>query len=419
LAETLLESTLLKVLHILSQVPAATGSGIYLQAALHHAALHDYQNYLLAGVPADYEDDVHLRKLASHDHCLVRFGLDLPFPIVGMSDVMPYPSTRFSDLSASELQLYRKCFESCLSDAVERWQPDLIHSHHLWLLTSLARQLFPQLPLLVSCHGSDLRQFINCPHLQQEVLAGCRQVDAVCALSMAQKADIEQLYGIETDKIHITGAGYDRKMFYMPAERQAGPVEIIYAGKLSRAKGVPWLLQALERLEAADFIFHLVGGGDGAEKAEILQRAKKLGSKVKIHGKLEQDRLAELMRQADLFVLPSFFEGLPLVLLEALACGCRLLATALPGCRELFSGIESEWVELVELPRMASIDVPLAQDEELFVATLQAGLQRQLAQLTKDRQQIFPPPLLQLLERQSWAGIFEKIEELYRQLVAK
>ena len=409
----------MKILHILSQIPGATGSGIYLQALLKHAAFHGYQNYLLAGVPADFPAEDHFRKLASHDYCLVRFEQDLPFPVVGMSDVMPYPSVRFSDLSSADLKMYEECFERQLGDAIDKWQPDLIHSHHLWLLSSLTKRRYPEIPLLVSCHGSDLRQFINCPHLQAEVVAGCCQAEVVYALSEAQKENIWQLYGIDPDRIHVTGAGYDRKIFFPPKAKTAGPVQILYAGKLSRAKGVCWLLQALNRLDGNDFIFHLVGDSDGADKQEILQWADRLGPRVCVHGNLDQWHLADLMRQADLFVLPSFFEGLPLVLLEALACGCHLIATALPGVEELFAGIESDWLELVDLPQMAAIDIPLEEDEETFVRTLQVALQKQFAALKKESISAMPADLQLLLDDYTWAGIFLNIERQYQQLASK
>lgn len=407
----------MKILHLLSQVPGATGSGIYLQALLRHAAGHGYRNYLLAGVPDDFDHEHESQALASHKFCAVRFGRDLPFPIVGMSDVMPYPSRRFSDLTVAELQLYEDCFENCLADAVARWQPDLIHSHHLWLLTSLARRKFPDIPMLVSCHGSDLRQFVNCQHLQSAVLDGCRKVDGVCALSRAQQQEIHRLYGIGTDKIHLVGAGYDAKVFYSAKKRTDQPTQIVYAGKLSRAKGLPWLLRALLQMEAVPFRFHLVGDGDGPEKREILALAGQLGDKVRIHGKLTQRQLAELLRQAELFVLPSFFEGVPLVLLEALACGCRLVATALPGVQELFSGVPTDgWVELVKLPEMLSLDVPNPGGEESFVEALQVAVEAQLKAVAVDCSADCPPALQGLLETLTWGATFRKVEDLYQRL---
>lgn len=411
----------MKVLHILSQIPEATGSGIYLQAAMRHAAQRGYQNYLLAGVSADFSENERLQSIDYQDHCFVRFDQDLPFAVVGMSDVMPYPSARFCDLSEQQLHLYEECFEKKLAYAVESWQPDLIHSHHLWLLTSLARQRYPDIPLLASCHGTDLRQFQNCNHLQSTVLKGCRQVDSICALSIAQKKEIQQLYGIDETRIHVVGVGYDNHRFHpLKGEKREDPIQILYAGKLCRAKGVPWLLQVLESLPEEEFLIHLAGDGHGDECDEILADAKRLGKKVIVHGKLKQQRLADLMRQVDLFVLPSFFEGLPLVLLEALASGCRIIATDLPGVSELFEQIESDWIELVPLPEMATIDTPRVDTEDLFVADLQKAILSQLQKIrTKEESPRQPHEIQKLLSHHTWERIFLKIEKQYQQITCK
>lgn len=404
----------MKILHILSQIPDATGSGIYLQAALRHATKHGFDNALLAGVPAD-SDHLECLEINREQYHPVHFGHDIPFPVVGMSDVMPYPSTRFCDLSTDQLDLYIAKFEQKLTEAVEQHQPDLIHSHHLWLLTSLAKQKFPNIPMVTSCHGSDLRQFHNCTHLHHLVLPGCQNVETVCALSTIQKLEIEQLYQIDEKRIEVIGAGYDYQRFFWPPNKSTTePIQILYAGKLSRAKGVPWLLKALQLLPQKDFIFHLVGDGYGQEKDEILGLAANLGSKIQVHGKLEQHQLAELMRQSDIFILPSFFEGLPLVLLEALASGCHIIATALPGISELFAEITSDWVELIELPKMISIDTPHPADEGHFINDLISSLDKQCNRLkVLDKEKRCPTSLRHLLERYTWEGIFSKLEKLY------
>ncbi len=408
----------MKILHILSQIPEATGSGIYLQSALQHASSRGFQNYLLAGIPESFPQHRKFQKLACNGYMVVNFGRDLPFPVVGMSDVMPYSSIRFCDLSSRELSLYETCFKKKLIEVVEYWKPDLIHSHHLWLLTSLARQIFPDIPLLTSCHGSDLRQFQNCPHLQPAVLAGCRSINAVCALTQVQKQEIQQLYGIDPQTIHVVGAGYDSERFYTSKPKiDPTPVQILYAGKLSRAKGVPWLLKALRKLPANEFIFHLVGDSEGAEQQEILALADELGSRIRIHGKVEQEHLSNLMRKADLFVLPSFYEGLPLVLLEALACGCRVVATALPGVIELLYGLSPGWIELVDLPEMASVDVPQASENKKFIDTLTSALHKQFEQIQQPHQiRGIPDEIQILLKNYTWEGVFLKIEQLYKQL---
>ena len=129
----------LKILHLLSQRPDSTGSGIYIQAMLREAANRGHANFLLSGIPSGQEPSL---EGVSEDTCeFVRFnGDDLPFDIVGMSDVMPYPSKRFCDLTEAEVNRYENCFAGKLRAVVDFFKPDIIHSHHLWLVTSVARR---------------------------------------------------------------------------------------------------------------------------------------------------------------------------------------------------------------------------------------------------------------------------------------
>ena len=144
------------------------------------------------------------------------------------------------------------------------------------------------------------------------------------------------------------------------------PVQLVYAGKLSRAKGVPWLLRALGSLGHLPWRLDLVGGGSGEERDEILELAAALGDRVQLWGPQSQEELARLMGQAHLVVLPSFFEGLPLVVLEALACGCRVVTTALPGVEEVLGGYDTEAILLVPRPRLLGQDTPRPEDEDGF-----------------------------------------------------
>jgi glycosyltransferase involved in cell wall biosynthesis len=67
----------------------------------------------------------------------------------------------------------------------------------------------------------------------------------------------------------------------------------------------------------------LAGSGSGDEAHKCLEMAKNAGVAITVHGRISQQELAKLMGRCHIFILPSFFEGLPLVLLEALASGCR------------------------------------------------------------------------------------------------
>jgi len=136
---------------------------------LREAANRGHANFLLAGIPSGQEPSL---EGVSKDSCeFVRFnGGDLPFEIVGMSDVMPYPSKRFCDLTEAEVNNYEDCFAGKLKAVVEFFKPDIIHSHHLWVATSVARRNYPGLPMVASCHGTELRQLHNCPHLAKRIV---------------------------------------------------------------------------------------------------------------------------------------------------------------------------------------------------------------------------------------------------------
>ena len=84
---------------------------------------------------------------------------------------------------------------------------------------------------MTSCHGSDLRQFQNCSHLQERVLKGCRKINVVMALSEAQKNEIVRLYGLVPEQIMVAGAGYDDSLFYSEKKPPPNPVQIVYAWK--------------------------------------------------------------------------------------------------------------------------------------------------------------------------------------------
>ncbi len=77
-----------------------------------------------------------------------------------------------------------------------------------------------------------------------------------------------------------------------------------------------------------------------------------------------------------MFILPSFYEGLPLVLMEALACGCRIIATALPGVHDIFKTDYPEMVRVIKLPLLETIDKPFEKDEKAIGKILTKDLSK-------------------------------------------
>lgn len=401
----------MKILHLISQHPESTGSGYYVQNIINQAQRKGHENQLVAGVSDEKWPELPgLEPGACHFATFNREPLD--FPIPGMSDVMPYPSSRFSDMTPEQLDRYEHVFGETITEAVRRFSPDIIHSHHLWLVSSVARRLFPLIPMVTSCHSTDLRQFINNRHLHNRVLEPCRKIDRILALYMDQKKQIEDLFGIDEKRIDIVGGGFNRKLFSPLIKKVPPPVQIIYAGKLSFAKGVDWLLKVFRDLDDSDLHLHLAGSGTGVEAQQCLELAAQCGRRITLHGRLNQQKLGELMGRCHFFILPSFFEGLPLVLLEALSTGCRVLTTDLSGCRELLAKADDDLFEIVRLPVMNQIDTPDETDRQELEHSLREAIIKMKEKVIRS-----PSPGKPIFDAVThpygWESIFERIERCY------
>jgi len=401
----------MKILHIISQSPDFTGSGKYIQEIIRQSAKNGHYNFLLAGAQADFTI---FPSLIPRDRTLfVRFdGMDLDFPIPGMSDIMPYQSSLFSLLDKNNLSAYRLVFGKKIKEALDRFKPDLIHTHHLWIVSAITKLMAKNIPMVTTCHGTCLRQHHNCPDISKEIITNLQGIDKVIALSCDQKQLIVSSLSIDPQKISIISGGYNKNCFYSEPKPFDGSVELLYAGKISAPKGVPWLLKSLYMIRELPFRLHLAGNANEEQKQLCLSLANRLGSKVLYHGPLSHRKLSDLMRKAHIFILPSFYEGLPLVLMEALACGCRIITTALPGVHEIFKTDHPGMVRLVKLPILETIDTPFKQDEPSMETLLSITI-AQLISLVEEHPQ---PDMAYIRSNSSnftWEKIFLKIAGAY------
>lgn len=415
-----------KILHILSQQPGKTGSGVYLQALVEHAAKAHLSQRVIVGIPRD-SSLPDISPLHPSEIIPVRFGgPDFPYPIPGMSDVMPYESTRFSDFTPDMLDNYLKAFSDALMDTVMNFGPDIIHTHHLWLVTALTRILFPDLLLVTTCHGTELRQHDLAPSLSPFVIPGCAAVDRVMALHESHGNRITDLYRIDNKRIKLVGAGFRDDFFCSPGATACKPVErdtlnIAYAGKISRAKGVHCLIEAMKLLEvpSGKDVHLIIAGSAGGNEREIIRQQAAQDSRISFAGALSQEKLAELFKSADVFVLPSFYEGLPLVILESIACCCRVVVTDLPGMETWLPEklLKSYIVERVLMPPLVGPDVPDQNSIPRFIGSLAEAISRQLARCVSETP-AWETEVLCEIGPLSWQGIFKKVKGVYEDVLS-
>jgi glycosyltransferase involved in cell wall biosynthesis len=392
-----------------------TGSGIYLEALIRESRKWGCSTYRVAGVPAG---SVHPAKAGHQTNgCYVFFeSASLNFPVAGMSDVMPYNSSLFKELKGKRLTAYKSAFTRVLQAAVNRFNPDIIHTNHFFLLSALVRKLFPSVPVVATCHGTDLRQYNNCRHLRSFVRRHCRGLDKIIALTTDQQTEISRLYGIPSEKIVVVGGGYDQEMFTRAKKSPAGTVHLLYAGKFNRSKGVPWLLRSLMKINHHDWHLHMAGGGKGPEFKECIDLAEKLGDKLTNHGYVTHRRLSELMKKAHVQLLPSFFEGLPLVLFEGLASGCRIITTNLSGFDEIFGSANKDTIDRIQLPPLETIDRPYRSDEAQLENALCKSILNMIAAV-KNSPDVDDPQAEKIAADYTWPRVFERTLSVYNDTV--
>jgi glycosyltransferase involved in cell wall biosynthesis len=402
-----------KVLHVLSQRPSLTGSGITLDSMVDIAREAGWDQHAVVGSPAS-NPAPNVGGLPHGSISPLLFDSSpLNFPIPGMSDVMPYPSTRFSSMPEARLKVYADSWRRHLGGVIDHFKPDIIHSHHIWLLSSIIKDVAPDTPVITHCHATGLRQMTLCPHLADRVTQGCSRNEQFAVLHGEHAEKLSEVLHLPTRRIHLVGAGYDERVFH--AECRSGPENrnIIYAGKFSHAKGLPWLLDAMKNLtqKHSDLTLHVAGSGAGAQSEDLRERMISMSPTVVLHGQLTQIALADLMRRCKICVLPSFHEGLPLALVEAFACGCRIVSTRLPGVEDGLAPSLGAALDLVSIPRLEDADIPLDRDIPAFVEELTDTLDMALnAPAVDTASAAFSRSLAPF----TWRAVFERVEKIWK-----
>ena len=402
----------MRILSVTAQKPNSTGSGVVLSELVKGFAKEGARQAVLGGVYQ--EDQIVLPK--GTDFYPVYFETEqLPFPIVGMSDEMPYRSLKYSQLNETRYEQFGTVFTAVLRKTVESFKPDIILSHHLYLLTALVREAYPDSCVIGISHGSDLRQIKKNSLKREFIKRQIRSLDGVFALHEKHKEDIALTYGYDKTRIKVTGAGYNNDIFYTERKKvKKHPIRLVFAGKVSEKKGVISLIRSLDSLKyrSDELQLRVAGGaGDQEEFATIQRMAASCRFSVVFLGKITQEELAEEFRTGDLMVLPSFYEGLPLVVIEALACGIKVVVTDLPGIKDwLAQQMEISNVAFVEPPGMYNTDEPLTAElgdfEKRLSRTLEEALRQSETQPVK-------------LDGLTWNGVSQRaykyIEEIYKQ----
>lgn len=197
----------------------------------------------------------------------------------------------------------------------------------------IASAIFP-IRYSITVHGPD--EFYDAPGYKlRDKISGA---EFICCIGTYARSQLMKLSEPEEwHKFEISPLGVDPEQF-APVPREVGEhFEIICVGRLVPAKGQHILLAAVARLVAAGREVRLRVVGDGPDMTSLKVDAERrgIGEQIVFEGAVNQDRIRELYASANVFALASFAEGIPVVLMEAMAMEIPCVTTFITGHPEL------------------------------------------------------------------------------------
>ncbi|ACK73634.1 glycosyl transferase group 1 [Gloeothece citriformis PCC 7424] len=244
-------------------------------------------------------------------------------------------STRQLGLKGTIYQLFYFLEAGILAHEIKQRQIQHLHNH---LGTSSASVAM----LAAALGGFTFSMTLHGPHLFFEPYrwrldAKIQQALFVCCISHFCRSQAMLFAPFEKwNRLHIIHCGIEPSLFELTSH-QSDRKRLLYVGRLAVEKGLPILLEALATLKSyhQDMLLIVVGDGSDRPKLESLTQNLGLSNNVKFVGYQSQGEVRNYLQQTDIFILPSFAEGLPVSLMEALAAGVPVVTTQIAGVSEL------------------------------------------------------------------------------------
>ena len=266
----------------------------------------------------------------------------------------PRSNITFNDYTEVQLETYIKAFEDAIENAIEEFNPDIIHSGHIWILSNIASKY--NIPTIITSHGTDIIGYNMWTRFHKYCNEAIERCSKVITISDSNKENVLNAFPNDKDKVIQLRNGYDQNIFEKNNYDKKEVLEklginkeykniVLFSGRLVQIKGVDVLLKAAKRYEDGNTLTMIAGGGVLLET--LKKQAEDLGLKdVVFLGNQTQENLNILYNIADVLAVPSRIEGFGLVAVEALACGTPVIATNQGGLPEFINDKVGALVEV-------------------------------------------------------------------------
>lgn len=228
------------------------------------------------------------------------------------------------------------------------WGSDVIHAN--WSvpgLISAVAALIIQKPVITTLRGSDVHG-IEASFTRRLIIKAVLKLSRkIVTVSNSIQEDLGERWPTIVHKIVVIPNGVDEELLRIKhCENNHGVVRLLTVGNLVANKDIATIIRAFSQV--SDHA-RLTIAGDGEERPALEQLCKSLGvtDRIIFTGVVPPDRIMELLSKSDIFILASHSEGRPNAVLEAMAAGCAVVSSKLPGVLEL---IENEKQGLLFTP---------------------------------------------------------------------
>lgn len=189
--------------------------------------------------------------------------------------------------------------------------------------------------VILHIHGAEYMIFYDKSNKKKKIRSILNAADRVIALSNEWKHRFDETFGLTNCVVLENGIDMER---LQPAitSYQEHPHIFVSLGRLGERKGTYDLITAIEqaKTEVPDIKCYLAGDGE-IEKCKDLIKQKKLDNNIIVVGWADFDKKLELLRKSSVLVLPSYNEGLPMAILEGMACGKAIISTTVGAIPEV------------------------------------------------------------------------------------
>lgn len=313
--------------------------------------------------------------------------------------VQAFTSEEFG-LKRRAKMVYHYLVAASMGERARRDGVSHIHAHFMNVSTSIAMYAahHAQLPYSVTVHSAGT---FKTPH----ILGVHQKLRQAQFLMMISNYNVEYFDAIEPcrHKSHVVRCGMDLDDFaFRPATTYQvhAPVRLLAVGRFVEKKGFLYLIEAagiLQR-EGVNFTLNLIGGGPLASQLKARAEALGLGERVTFLGQKSTDYVRQAMAESDIVIVPSVtsatgeMEGLPVVIMEAMASGVPVIATAHSGIPEIVQpditgqltkerdaeGIAKAIQAFIASPRLEQIDKARHLIEDTFNISVVAQQRHEL-----------------------------------------